>query len=148
RVQISEYQFAVKSDVTILGLKAHTIADLGAYLQLLTPAVPTLTGLVLTGCYKIPAIKFDVIGVYTNKMATDAYRGAGRPEATYLIERLMDVVAREMKVDRIDLRLKHFPAPTDFPFATSCGLTYDSGNYQASLAKAKELARWELLLAE
>src|SRR5438046_6574815 len=148
RDQIGEYQIAVKSDGTILGLKAHSIADLGSYLQLLTPAVPTLTGLVLTGCYKIPAIKFDVIGVYTNKMATDAYRGAGRPEATYLIERLMDVVAREMKVDRIELRLKHFPAPTDFPFATSCGLTYDSGNYQGSLAKAKDLAKWDALLAE
>src|SRR5437773_7533691 len=148
RDQIGDYEVAVKSDGTILGLKAHTIADLGAYLQLLTPAVPTLTGLVLTGCYKIPAIKFDVIGVYTNKMATDAYRGAGRPEATYLIERLMDVVAREMKVDRIELRLKHFPAPTDFPFATSCGLTYDSGNYQGSLAKAKDLAKWDALLVE
>jgi len=148
RDQIGEYQVAVKNDGTILGLKAHTVADLGSYLQLLTPAVPTLTGLVLTGCYKIPAIKFDVVGVYTNKMATDAYRGAGRPEATYLIERLMDVVARELKIDRLELRLKHFPAPTEFPFATSCGLTYDSGNYQASLAKAKDLARWEMLLAE
>ncbi|HMD35421.1 MAG TPA: xanthine dehydrogenase family protein molybdopterin-binding subunit [Vicinamibacterales bacterium] len=148
RDQIGEYQIAVKNDGAILGLKAHTVADLGAYLQLLTPAVPTLTGLVLTGCYKIPAITFDVVGVYTNKMATDAYRGAGRPEATYLIERLMDVVAREMKVDRLELRLKHFPAPTEFPFATSCGLTYDSGNYQASLAKAKDLAGWDSLVAD
>ena len=148
RDQIGEYQVAVKSDGTILGLKAHTVADLGAYLQLLTPAVPTLTGLVLTGCYRIPAIKFEVVGVYTNKMATDAYRGAGRPEATYLIERLMDVVAHEMKVDRIDLRMKHFPAPNEFPFATSCGLTYDSGNYQGALAKAKDLAKWDELLRE
>ena len=148
RDQIGEYQVAVRNDGTILGLKARTVADLGSYLQLLTPAVPTLTGLVLTGCYKIPAITFDVVGVYTNKMATDAYRGAGRPEATYLIERLMDVIAREMKVDRIELRLKHFPAPAEFPFATSCGLTYDSGNYQASLAKAKDLAKWDTLVAD
>jgi carbon-monoxide dehydrogenase large subunit len=90
----------------------------------------------------------DVIGVYTNKMATDAYRGAGRPEATYLIERLMDVVANEMGVDRVDIRLKHFPAPTEFPFATSCGLVYDSGNYQGALAKARDLAGWEKLLAK
>ena len=116
-------------------------------LQLLTPAIPTLTGLVLTGCYKIPAVKMEVIGVYTNKMATDAYRGAGRPEATYLIERLMDVVANEIGVDRVDIRLKHFPAPADFPFATSCGLTYDSGNYQGALATARDLVGWEKLLA-
>src|SRR5438067_1011819 len=92
------------------------------YLQLLTPAIPTLTGLVLTGCYKIPAVKMEIVGVYTNKMATDAYRGAGRPEATYLIERLMDVVANELGIDRLAIRLKHFPQPTEFPFATSCGL--------------------------
>jgi carbon-monoxide dehydrogenase large subunit len=148
RDQIGEYEVAVKNDGTILGLKARSIADLGSYLQLLTPAVPTLTGLVLTGCYKIPAIKLEVIGVYTNKMATDAYRGAGRPEATYLIERLMDVVANELGIDRLDIRLKHFPAPADFPFATSCGLVYDSGNYQGALAKARELAGWDQLVAD
>jgi aerobic carbon-monoxide dehydrogenase large subunit len=148
RDQIGEYEVAVSKEGAILGLKAHTVADLGSYLQLLTPAIPTLTGLVLTGCYKIPAVKIDVIGVYTNKMATDAYRGAGRPEATYLIERLMDVVANEIGVDRVDIRLKHFPAPTDFPFATSCGLTYDSGNYQGALGTARDLAGWEKLLAK
>ena len=147
RDQIGEYEVAVTKHGAILGLKARTIADLGSYLQLLTPAIPTLTGLVLTGCYKIPAVKMEVVGVYTNKMATDAYRGAGRPEATYLIERLMDVVANEVGVDRVDIRLKHFPAPTDFPFATACGLTYDSGNYQGALAKARDLAGWEKLLA-
>ena len=115
RDQIGEYEVAVKNDGTILGIKTRTVADLGSYLQLLTPAVPTLTGLVLTGCYRIPAVKMEIVGVYTNKMATDAYRGAGRPEATYLIERLMDVVARECGVDRIDLRLKHFPAPSGIP---------------------------------
>jgi aerobic carbon-monoxide dehydrogenase large subunit len=148
RDQIGEYEVAVKNDGTILGLKSRTIADLGSYLQLLTPAVPTLTGLVLTGCYKIPAVKLEIVGVYTHKMATDAYRGAGRPEATYLIERLMDVVARELGIDRIDIRLKHFPAPSEFPFATSCGLTYDSGNYQASLSKAQQLAGWDQLTRE
>jgi len=148
RDQIGDYEVAVKNDGRILGLKATSVADLGAYLQLLTPAVPTLTGLVLTGCYKIPATRFEVVGVYTNKMATDAYRGAGRPEATYLIERLMDVVANELKIDRLELRLKHFPAPGDFPFATSCGVTYDSGNYQGTLAKAKQLANWDALMAD
>ena len=148
RDQIGEYEVAVKNDGTILGLKARTVADLGSYCQLLTPAIPTLTGLVLTGCYRIPAIKVDIVGVYTNKMATDAYRGAGRPEATYLIERLMDIVAREVGVDRVELRSAHFPAPTDFPFQTACGVTYDSGNYQGALAKARQLAGWEQLLAE
>ena len=148
RDQIGDYEVAVKKDGRILGLKATSVADLGAYLQLLTPAVPTLTGLVLSGCYKIPAIRFEVVGVYTNKMATDAYRGAGRPEATYLIERLMDVVANELNIDRLELRLKHFPAPGDFPFTTSCGVTYDSGNYQGTLAKAKQLADWDALMAD
>jgi carbon-monoxide dehydrogenase large subunit len=146
RDQIGDYEVAVKNDGTILGIKSKTIADLGSYLQLLTPSIPTFTGLVLTGCYKIPAVKIEVVGVYTNKMATDAYRGAGRPEATYLIERLMDVVANECKVDRVDIRLKHFPTPADFPFATSCGLTYDSGNYQGALAKARDMADWQQLL--
>ncbi len=147
RDQIGDYEVAVKNDGTILGLKARSIADLGSYLQLLTPAIPTLTGLVLTGCYKIPAIRFEVVGVYTNKMSTDAYRGAGRPEATYLIERLMDVVANELTIDRLAIRTKHFPSPSEFPFATSCGLTYDSGDYFGSLAKAKQLANWDALVA-
>jgi carbon-monoxide dehydrogenase large subunit len=148
RDQIGEYEVAVKKDGAILGIRARTIADLGSYLQLLTPAIPTLTGLVLTGCYRIPAIKMEIVGVYTNKMATDAYRGAGRPEATYLIERLMDVVAQELGIDRVDLRLTHFPAPSEFPFATSCGLTYDSGNYQGALTKARQLANWDQLLKD
>ena len=148
RDQIGDYEVAVKNDGTILGLKARTIADLGSYLQLLTPAIPTLTGLVLTGCYRIPAIRFDVLGVYTHKMATDAYRGAGRPEATYLIERLMDIVARELRIDRIELRKQHFPAPADFPFATASGLQYDSGDYQGALTKARALANWDALMTE
>jgi carbon-monoxide dehydrogenase large subunit len=148
RDQIGDYEVAVRNDGTILGIKAKTIADLGSYCQLLTPMVPTLTGLVLTGCYRIPAVKIEIVGVYTNKMSTDAYRGAGRPEATYLIERLMDVVAREVGVDRVDLRMRHFPAPTEFPFSTACGLTYDSGNYQGALAKARDLAGWDQLMKD
>ena len=146
RDQIGYYEVAVKNDGTILGLRNRTIADLGSYLQLLTPAIPTLTGLVLTGSYKIPAVKMEAIGVYTNKMATDAYRGAGRPEATYLIERLMDLVAGELGLDPIALRRRHFPTPQEFPFNTATGLTYDSGNYDGALRKAMELARWDELV--
>src|SRR5437763_15420766 len=98
----------------------------------MTPMTPKLTGLVLPGCYKIPALKMDIVAVYTNKMATDAYRGAGRPEATYVIERMMDVVARELGVDRVTIRQKQFPAPAEFPFATASGLNYDSGDYEAA----------------
>src|SRR6185436_1799874 len=141
-------EVAVKNDGTILGLKAKTVADLGSYLQLLTPAIPTLTGLVITGCYRIPAIKLEVLGVYTNKMSTDAYRGAGRPEATYLIERLLDLVAHETGLDRVDVRLKNFPQPSEFPFQTASGLFYDSGDYQKALTKARELVDWKALMAE
>jgi carbon-monoxide dehydrogenase large subunit len=148
RDQIGEYEVAVKNDGTILGIKTRTLADLGSYLQLLTPAVPTLTGLVLTGSYRIPAVKIDIIGVYTNKMSTDAYRGAGRPEATYLIERLMDFIAHELGIDRIQLRQKHFPKPSEFPFATACGVTYDSGDYQAALTEAKKIGNWDQLLKD
>src|SRR5437762_5957820 len=148
RDQIGDYEVAVKNDGTILGLKARTIQDLGAYHQLLTPAIPTLTGPVRTGCYKIPALRMDIVAVYTNKLATDVYRGAARPEATNASERLMDIVARELGVDRVEMRRKQFPAAGEFPFATASGLSYDSGDYDAALAKARDLVDWDALLAE
>src|SRR6185436_20186608 len=119
RAQVGEVSVAVKNDGTLLGLKYDVTADLGAYLQLLTPAIPTLTGLMLSGCYKIPAIQMTCKGVFTNKMSTDAYRGAGRPEATYLVERMMDRVAQELNMDPVELRRKNFPKPEEFPFATA-----------------------------
>jgi len=148
RDQIADYEIAVKKDGTLLGIKSRTIADLGSYLQLLTPAIPTLTGLMLGGCYKCKAVRMDVTGVYTNKMATDAYRGAGRPEATYAIERMMDVIADELGLDPIKVRQKNFPKPGEFPFNTPTGLTYDSGNYQGALKKAQQLVGWEKLLKQ
>ena len=148
RDQIGDYEIAVNRDGTILGLKSTTIADLGSYLQLLTPAIPTLTGLMVTGCYKIKAMRMDVTGVYTNKMSTDAYRGAGRPEASYLIERLVDIVAGELGLDPVKVRLKNFPKPKEFPFATATGLSYDSGNYQRALKKAQTLAGWDKLVKQ
>jgi carbon-monoxide dehydrogenase large subunit len=148
RDQIATYDVAVKKDGTVLAIRSKTIADIGSYRQLLTPAIPTLTGLMLPGCYKLKGVKMDVTGVHTNKMATDAYRGAGRPEATYVIERVMDLVAAELGIDKVAIRLKNMPKPSEFPFATASGLLYDSGNYQGALKKAQEMAKWPELLKE
>jgi carbon-monoxide dehydrogenase large subunit len=139
RDQIQDVELAAKRDGTITGLHARVIADMGAYYQFFTPGIPTLTGLLAPGCYKIPNFRFDLRGVFTNKTATDAYRGAGRPEATHLIERMIDLLALELNMDPVEVRRKNFPAPSEFPFTTATGLSYDSGNYQASLDKALEL---------
>ena len=143
RGQVAEIEMAVKNDGTILGMKYHIVSDLGAYHQLLTPAMPILTGLVLTGSYKIPSVSLSVSGVFTNRMSTDAYRGAGRPEATYMIERMMDRIAQELKLDPVDVRKKNFPKPEEFPFATPMGVVYDSGNYTLALDKCLELIGYQ-----
>ena len=148
RDQIDDLEIAVKRDGTVLGLRCRVIADLGAYYQLLTPLIPTLTGLMMTGCYKIPAARMEITGVFTNKMATDAYRGAGRPEATYLIERVMDLVAAELKKDPVEVRRKNFPEPKDFPYATPTGLIYDSGDYEKALDLALKVADYKKLRQE
>jgi carbon-monoxide dehydrogenase large subunit len=145
RGQIGTIEAAVKKDGTVLGLRYRVIADIGAYHQLFTPAIPPFTGLMLSGCYKIPAIAIELKAAFTNKMSTDAYRGAGRPEATYVIERLMDRIAQELKRDPVQMRRKNFPKPTEFPFKTATGLTYDSGNYELALAKALKLAGYDKL---
>jgi len=147
RDTINYMELALKKDGTILALKAKIIADLGAYHQLLTPLIPQLTALMLPGCYKVPAYQCDIVGVFTNKMSTDAYRGAGRPEATYNIERIMDCAAVELKMDSAEFRRKNFPQPKEFPFTTAAGLTYDSADYQRSLKKALELAEYDKLRA-
>lgn len=148
RSQTGTVEVAVKNDGTLLGLRYNVVADLGAYHQLLTPAIPTLTGLMLSGCYKIPAIAMTCTGVFTNKMATDAYRGAGRPEATYLVERVMDRIAGELNIDPIELRRKNFPKASEFPFATATGLFYDSGDYDKALDKALEMVDYPKLRNE
>jgi len=145
RDQIDDVEVAIKRDGTVLGLRCKIIADLGAYYQLLTPLIPTLTGLMISGCYKIPAVRVEITGVFTNKMATDAYRGAGRPEATYLIERVMDLVAAELKKDPVEIRRKNFPQPKEFPFTTPTGLIYDSADYQKTLDRALKNANYAKL---
>ena len=148
RDQIADNEIAIQKDGTVLAIRSKIIADVGSYWQLLTPAIPTLTGLMLCGCYKLKAVRVDVTGVHTNKMSTDAYRGAGRPEAAYMIERVMDLVASELGLDPVEVRLKNMPESTEFPFTTATGLLYDSGNYQDALEKAQELAEWPKLIKE
>ncbi len=148
RDQIATLELAVQRDGTILGLRCRILADLGAYYQLLTPLIPTLTGLMICGCYKIPAARVEITGVFTNKMATDAYRGAGRPEATYFIERAIDLVAAELKKDPAEIRRKNFPKPKEFPYATPTGLIYDSANYQKSLDVALKKSGYRKLRAQ
>src|SRR6185369_11018407 len=148
RGQVGYLEIGCKNDGTLTGLRYDVIADLGAYLQLLTPAIPTLTGLMLSGSYKIPAIQINVTGCFTNKMSTDAYRGAGRPEATYVVERAMDMVAAKLGIDPAEVRRKNFPAADEFPFHTATGLDYDSGDYEAALDKAQGIADYAKLRAD
>ncbi len=148
RGQVGTVEAAVKKDGTILGVTYDSLLDTGAYHQLLTPGMPPLTGLMISGSYKIPTLKFTSTGGFTNKVATDAYRGAGRPEATLVIERTMDLIAHELDMDPVEVRRKNFAQPDDFPLQVATGLAYDSGNYQAALDRALEMVGYEDLRAE
>ncbi|MFP6571655.1 MAG: xanthine dehydrogenase family protein molybdopterin-binding subunit, partial [Vicinamibacterales bacterium] len=139
---------AAKRDGTVLGLKMQLIADIGAYNMLLTAAIPTLTQLMVSGTYAFPAIRATVTEVFTNKTPTDAYRGAGRPEAIYFVERTMDILARELGMDPVELRRKNFIQPSQFPFTTQMGAVYDSGDYEKALDLALQKANWDQLKAE
>ena len=148
RDQVDDVEIYAAPDGKVVGLKCWIIADLGAYHQLLTPAIPTLTALMIVGCYNIPNVFVETKGVFTNKMATDAYRGAGRPEATYIIERVMDLVAQELNMDPVDIREKNFPSPKEFPLSLVTGVTYDTANYQKTLKKVLRLAGYPSLRKE
>src|SRR5919106_5112512 len=141
-------ELAAKRDGTLLGLKLRLIADIGAYNMLLTAAIPTLTMMMANATYNIPAIRTTLTEVFTNKTPTDAYRGAGRPEATYFVERAMDMLARELKMDPADLRRKNFIAPDKFPYSTQMGAVYDSGDYEQALDLALKASNWKGLKAE
>src|SRR4030095_16362352 len=119
---------AARKDGKVLGLKMRLIADIGAYNMLLTAAIPTLTMLMANGTYDIPAIRTTLTEGFTNKTPTDAYRGAGRPEATYFVERAMDMLAHELKMDPADVRRRNFIPKDQFPFQTHMGAVYDSGD--------------------
>jgi len=139
---------AIKNDGTLIGLKGRFLCDAGAYLQLLTPMIPGFAAMMMTGCYKVPAISFEQLIVFTNKMSTDAYRGAGRPEACYIAERTMDMIATELKLDPAEVRRKNFIPKADFPAQIASGLIYDSGDYEPALDKALELIDYKKVRAE
>jgi carbon-monoxide dehydrogenase large subunit len=148
RGHVDYYEVAAKKDGTITGIKLKIIQDLGAYHQLLTPAIPTLSVLMMPGLYRTQNIRADIVGVFTNCVPTDAYRGAGRPEATHGIERMVDILADELNMDPAEIRLKNFVHKDEFPFPTATGLTYDSGDYAAPLKKALDMAGYEALRVE
>src|SRR5579859_8157065 len=138
RDQIDYVKMGAKRDGTLTALHVKIIADLGAYNMLLTPAIPSLGAFVMSGCYRIPAIKTDIVGVFTNKCPTDAIRGAGRPEATHVIEVTLEQLAAELGMDRLDIRRKNFIPADSFPAETAIGVVYDSGDYDKTLAKLLE----------
>jgi aerobic carbon-monoxide dehydrogenase large subunit len=148
RDQIQKLSMAATRDGRITGLKVELLADMGAYLRLVTPGVPILGALMFNSIYKIPAYHFSCTNVFTNKTPTDAYRGAGRPEATFGIERMMDELAAELGMEAMEVRRKNWIAHDEFPYDTVAGLTYDSGNYEAATDKAMELFGYTSLREE
>jgi carbon-monoxide dehydrogenase large subunit len=138
RDQIDYVKVGAKRDGTLTAWHTKIIADLGAYQMLLTPMIPPLSAFVMCGIYKTPAVHTDVINVMTNKFPTDAIRGAGRPEATHLIEVVMDQVAAELGMDPLEVRRKNFIPPFEAGHETPIGVVYDSGNYEAALDKLLE----------
>jgi aerobic carbon-monoxide dehydrogenase large subunit len=148
RDQWQRIRIAADGDGRIRGLEVDLLADMGAYLMLVTPGIPLLGAFMFPAIYKMDAYSFKCTGVFTTKMPTDAYRGAGRPEATFAIERIMDELANELEIEPLELRERNWIKHEEFPYTTICGLTYDSGNYEAATAKAKELFDYDGLRRE
>lgn len=146
RAQIADYEAAVAEDGTVTALRARVLADLGAYP--VSADIPNLTGQMAVGVYKIPAVDFEVTCVYTNTTPVAAYRGAGRPEAAFYIERLMDAVADELGLDPAEVRRRNFIPPDAFPYKTPVGTVYDSGEYEKALNKALEVSNYAALREE
>jgi aerobic carbon-monoxide dehydrogenase large subunit len=145
---IQDAEITAMRDGTVLGLKVDLIANMGAYLQLLTPCIPLLGRYMYPGVYKFKAHDLSCTGVFTNKTPTDAYRGAGRPEATYVIERIMDELANELGMDPLELRRKNWINKDEFPYTTISGLEYDSGDYEKATTRAIELLGYDELRRE
>jgi len=143
RDHVSTAELALDKDGRFLALRVSTLANLGAYLSTFSTAVPTyLYATLLAGVYTTPAVYVEVKAMFTNTVPVDAYRGAGRPEATFLLERLVDVAAHDTGMDRVEIRRKNFIPRDAFPYQTPVALQYDSGDYQATLATALKTADW------
>ncbi len=145
---IQDLRLTARRDGTVTGLSVKLLANMGAYLGLVGPGVPILGAFMYNAIYKFPAYRFECSGVFTNTTITDAYRGAGRPEATYAIERVMDELAVELGLDPIEVRRRNWIKAEEFPFTTVCGLVYDSGDYDKATDKALGLLGYDELRAE
>jgi carbon-monoxide dehydrogenase large subunit len=143
RDHVTKAELALDKDGKFLALRVATLANVGAYLSTFATSIPTyLYATLLAGVYTTPAVYVEVRAVFTNTVPVDAYRGAGRPEATYLLERLVDIAAREMNMDRVEIRRRNFIPNDAFPYQTPVALQYDSGNYHATLDQALKAADW------
>ena len=140
RGQVNYIEAAFQDDGRLLGLRVRSLADLGAFLAFATAMVPGRVSSMLCGPYQLQALESKMVGVFTNKVTTAPYRGAGRPEAAYILDRTMDRIAHELGLDPAEVRRRNFIPPQAFPYTTVTGLHYDSGNYQAALDRALELA--------
>ena len=148
RDQWQNITLAADKDGTVTALKVDLTCDLGAYAGTVGGGVPILGAFMYNAIYKFPAYQFNCTNIYTNKTLTDAYRGAGRPEATYAIERIMDELAVEVGVGPLAIREQNWIKHEEFPFTTVAGLEYDSGNYEAATARAKEMFGYDELRTE
>ena len=148
RDQIQRIRIAADADGRIRGLDVDLLADMGAYLMLVTPGVPLLGAFMFNAIYKMDAYRFNCTGVFTTKTPTDAYRGAGRPEATFGIEHIMDDLAAHLGMDPLQLRERNWIKHEEFPYTTVAGLTYDSGNYEAATALARSMFGYDDLRTE
>ncbi|HLJ61709.1 MAG TPA: xanthine dehydrogenase family protein molybdopterin-binding subunit [bacterium] len=148
RAQLFEVEVAAERDGRLRGLRGRVLGDLGAECLYLTAIIPTLTPLMIQGPYEIPAIRCELLGLYTNTCPTGAYRGAGRPEASYYLERVMDLVADATGVDPAEVRRRNFIAPSKFPYTTASGAQYDSGEYAKPLDEALRIADYPRLRRE
>ncbi|GAA3190485.1 xanthine dehydrogenase family protein molybdopterin-binding subunit [Dactylosporangium siamense] len=148
RDQIQDITLTATRDGTLTGIDVKLVANMGAYLGLVGPGVPILGAFMFNSIYKVPAYRFECVGVFTNTTITDAYRGAGRPEATYAIERAMDDLADQLGMDPVELRRRNWIKAEEFPFTTVAGLVYDSGDYDAATDKALDLFDYAGLRAE
>ncbi|MGZ4804445.1 MAG: xanthine dehydrogenase family protein molybdopterin-binding subunit, partial [Acidimicrobiia bacterium] len=148
RGQIQDIELAADASGKVSAVRVHLVADMGAYLQLVTPGIPLLGAFLYHGVYDVGAYAFTCKGVFTNRTPTDAYRGAGRPEATYAIERAMDALAAKVGVDPVEIRRRNYIKPEQFPYDSPAGLVFDSGNYDGALDEALRLAGYDALRAD